>query len=138
MMLASTCFAGVQVVKWDKQETAKGGPFAEILTGADVFVNCILLQGNMQPFITRCAICACPWISSPGHRDLLQATPARRLRVISDVSCDPNSENNPLPIYSAITRYDHNNICDCQKCVCLTAGRSQRSGCWTATSRWTW
>lgn len=43
-----------QVLKWDKQETVKGGPFAQILTDADVFVNCILLQGNMQPFITRC------------------------------------------------------------------------------------
>lgn len=42
-----------QVLKWDKEETAQGGPFAQILTDADVFVNCILLQGNMQPFITR-------------------------------------------------------------------------------------
>lgn len=33
-----------QVLKWDKEETAKGGPFPEILTDCDVFVNCILLQ----------------------------------------------------------------------------------------------
>lgn len=33
-----------QVLKWDKDETAKGGPFPEILTDCDVFVNCILLQ----------------------------------------------------------------------------------------------
>lgn len=39
------------------------------------------------------------------HRDLLKSVSDRRLRVISDVSCDPNSDNNPLPIYDAITRY---------------------------------
>jgi len=36
--------AGLEVIKWDKEETAKGGPFPEILTDCDVFVNCILLQ----------------------------------------------------------------------------------------------
>lgn len=36
--------AGLEVIKWDKDETAKGGPFPEILTDCDVFVNCILLQ----------------------------------------------------------------------------------------------
>lgn len=32
------------MLKWDKEETAKGGPFPEILTDCDVFINCILLQ----------------------------------------------------------------------------------------------
>lgn len=29
----------------------------------------------------------------------------RRLRVIGDVSCDPNSTNNPIPLYDAITSW---------------------------------
>jgi saccharopine dehydrogenase (NAD+, L-lysine-forming) len=36
--------AGLEVIKWDKEETAAGGPFPQILTDCDVFVNCILLQ----------------------------------------------------------------------------------------------
>ncbi len=30
-------------------------------------------------------------------------SPTRRLRIVSDVSCDPNNPNNPVPIYDSIT-----------------------------------
>jgi saccharopine dehydrogenase (NAD+, L-lysine-forming) len=83
--------AGLEVIKWDKDETAKGGPFPEILTDCDVFVNCILLQGSMPPFLTQ---------------ELVEKCPKRRLTAIGDVSCDPNSTNNPIPLYDAITSWE--------------------------------
>lgn len=83
---------GLKVLKWDKEETAKGGPFPEILTDCDVFVNCILLQGSMPPFVTR---------------ELIEKTGSnRRLTSIGDVSCDPNSDANPIPIYDHITSWE--------------------------------
>ena len=72
---------------WDLAETAKGGPFAEILAH-DVFVNCVLVQGRMKPFLTR---------------EILHQP--RKLQVISDVSCDPTSPHNPIPIYDRITTF---------------------------------
>jgi len=83
--------AGLEVLKWDKDETAAGGPFPQILTDCDVFVNCILLQGSMPPFVTK---------------ELLDKTPKRRLTSLGDVSCDPNSLNNPIPIYDSITSWE--------------------------------
>ncbi len=71
----------------DLAETAIGGPFTEILDH-DIFVNCVLVQGEMKPFLTR---------------EMLRQ--ARKLRVISDVSCDPKSPNNPIPIYDRVTTF---------------------------------
>ncbi|OLY81128.1 Saccharopine dehydrogenase [NAD(+), L-lysine-forming] [Smittium mucronatum] len=71
------------IIKWDMAETAKGGPFKEIVD-ADIFVNCIYLTSKIPPFIDQKSI----------------DDPNRNLSVIVDVSCDPNSPNNPVPIYS--------------------------------------
>lgn len=71
-------------------ETAKGGPFDEIL-GVDIFVNCIYLSSSIPPFITREFIAA--------------AGAARRLSVVVDVSCDTTNPFNPLPIYSVNTTF---------------------------------
>jgi len=80
--------AGIrEVVEWDMAETAKGGPFEEILE-ADVFVNCVLLQGAVKPFLVK------EMLSKP-----------RRLSVISDVSCDYTNPHNPLPIYDMATTF---------------------------------
>jgi len=78
------------ILQWDMAETARGGPFAEI-AAADVFVNCVYLGPNpTPPFVTFESLSA----------------PGRRLRVICDVSCDPNSENNPIPVYSGWSTFD--------------------------------
>ena len=92
---ARECAHGVgsETIDWDMEETKKGGPFPEIL-GADIFVNCILLRGKMAPFLTLDMI----------DDEKLQAT--RKLRVISDVSCDPTSEYNPIPVYDHITSWE--------------------------------
>jgi saccharopine dehydrogenase (NAD+, L-lysine-forming) len=78
------------IVKWDLDETAKGGPFQEILD-VDIFVNCIYLTTPIPPFLNR------EQIHSVGNR--------RRLSVVVDVSCDTTNPNNPIPIYSTNTTF---------------------------------
>ncbi|MEV8466765.1 saccharopine dehydrogenase [Fluviibacterium sp. DFM31] len=78
---------GLAVTRWDKDETANGGPFPEILDH-EVFVNCILAGPSVPVFIPAEAVAK-----------------ARRLSVIADVSCDPSSSYNPIPIYNHSTTF---------------------------------
>jgi saccharopine dehydrogenase (NAD+, L-lysine forming) len=79
------------ILKWDMAETARGGPFPEIAQ-SDIFVNCVYLGPiKVPPFVTF---------------ESLAAEPNRKLRVICDVSCDPNSVNNPVPLYSTWSTFD--------------------------------
>lgn len=80
---------GLDVVRWDLAETAKGGPFPELLADYDILVNCIYLAGPMAPFFTRDML---------GRAD-------QRLAVIGDVSCDVSSPHNPLPLYTELTNF---------------------------------
>ncbi|MFT6434281.1 MAG: hypothetical protein ACJAVI_002329 [Candidatus Azotimanducaceae bacterium] len=79
---------GINVSKWDLAETASGGPFPELLQHS-IFVNCILANKSCPRFITA--------------KDL--EIKDRSLSVISDVSCDPESEYNPIPIYHHCTTF---------------------------------
>lgn len=72
------------IIKWDMAETAKGGPFAEIIE-SDIFVNCIYLKDAIAPFVDLKS---------------LNANQDRHLSVVCDVSCDTTNPNNPIPIYS--------------------------------------
>jgi hypothetical protein len=76
---------GIEAIKWDVAETAGGGPFEAILD-VDLVVNAVFLTGPTPPFI------APEWVDRK-----------RRLSVVADVSCDPSSPHNPLPIYQKIT-----------------------------------
>ncbi|KAI4266415.1 MAG: hypothetical protein L6R35_006950, partial [Caloplaca aegaea] len=76
------------ILKWDMAETAAGGPFKEI-AASDIFINCIYLREKIPPFVTRESL------SKPG----------RKLRVISDVSCDPGDPNNPVPLYTEYSTF---------------------------------
>lgn len=78
----------IKTTLWDMEETKSGGPFEEILDH-HIFVNCVLINKKIPPFI-----------SPEMLNDNMQ------LSVISDVSCDPNSPNNPIPIYSRGTTMD--------------------------------
>ena len=71
-------------------ETAKGGPFQEILD-VDIFVNCIYLASKIPPFVTK--------------EQIIAAGKSRKLGVIVDVSCDTTNPNNPIPIYSVNTTF---------------------------------
>jgi saccharopine dehydrogenase (NAD+, L-lysine-forming) len=92
----------LDVLEWDLAETQKGGPFVEIIN-VDIFVNCVLINKSLPPFVTH---------------ELLKDE-KRRLSVIVDVSCDPYGSYNPLPIYQQCTtfktpclRIDHTNVLD--------------------------
>lgn len=78
----------LEVIEWDMAETQKGGPFIEI-NDADIFVNCVLINRDLPPFITK---------------EML-ALAERKLSVIVDVSCDPYGSYNPLPIYNECTTF---------------------------------
>ena len=78
---------GFETTLWDMDETKHGGPFPEILDHA-LFVNCILAGPNVPVFFPKSSIRV-----------------DRQLRVIADVSCDPNSSYNPIPIYDRSTTF---------------------------------
>ena len=76
----------VPTVNWDIAETSAGGPFHEILSHP-IFLNCVLVNQKLPPFITP----------------ELVADQQRTLSVIADISCDPLSEFNPVPLYDQCT-----------------------------------
>ncbi|KAK0611272.1 Saccharopine dehydrogenase [Immersiella caudata] len=78
-----------EITVWSRKDTARGGPFPEI-SASDILINCIYLgKDRIPPFVTPASLSA----------------PGRRLRVISDVSLDPNNPNNPLPVYSQYSSF---------------------------------
>ena len=79
---------GIEVTPWDLEETKGGGPFPEIVTH-DLFVNCVFVNRKIPPFLTT--------------REL--ELESRKLSVICDVSCDPSSDFNPLPLYRECTDF---------------------------------
>ncbi|QGI84974.1 hypothetical protein CEK25_011703 [Fusarium fujikuroi] len=88
---AAEAIGVTDILKWDIAETSKGGPFPEVAS-SDIFVNCVYLGSNkIPPFTTFKALSA----------------PDRRLRVICDVSCGTNSENNPIPVYSSYSSFEN-------------------------------
>ncbi|MBC7165684.1 MAG: saccharopine dehydrogenase [Roseovarius sp.] len=78
---------GLRVTGWDMAETAHGGPFPEIL-GHDILINCILARPGTPVFVPPEALAA-----------------PRRLTVIGDVACDPDSDYNPVPVYARATTW---------------------------------
>jgi len=78
------------IIKWDLDETAKGGPFSEILD-VDIFVNCIYLNSKIPSFIDQ--------------DQIISAGKERRLSVVVDVSCDTTNPFNPIPIYNINTTF---------------------------------
>jgi saccharopine dehydrogenase (NAD+, L-lysine-forming) len=81
----------LKVTPWDMEETKKGGPFKEI-TQHDIFVNTVLVTSKTPPFL---------------NQETLDEN--EKLSVICDVSCDPTSDLNPLPIYSELTTWEKPN-----------------------------
>ena len=79
---------GITPTKWDMAETASGGPFPEILAH-DMFINCIFARPGTPVFVPASALNA-----------------PRQLSVIGDVACDPDSDYNPLPVYSEATTWE--------------------------------
>ena len=78
---------GVAVTKWDMAETASGGPFPEILDH-DIFLNCIFAAPGTPVFVPATA-----------------PTDPRRLTVIGDIACDPDSAFSPIKVYDRTTTW---------------------------------
>ena len=78
---------GLRVTKWDIEETKNGEPFPEILEH-ELFLNCILAKPGAPIFIR--------------HEHL---NTNRKLSIIGDISCDPDSSFNPIPIYKSPTNW---------------------------------
>ena len=68
-------------------ETKSGGPFPEIRDHT-IFLNCILASPETPLFF--------------GKDDIAKD---RKLRVITDISCDPTSSYNPVPVYDDVTSF---------------------------------
>ncbi|MCP4314646.1 MAG: saccharopine dehydrogenase [Hyphomicrobiales bacterium] len=79
--------AGCDITEWDKEETVDLD--RDALLAHDLLVNCVLMTG--------------PGLVLAGLDDLAGAD--SRIATISDVSCDPLSDYNPLPIYRAPTTW---------------------------------
>lgn len=77
------------LLKWDMKETAKGGPFEEIVQ-SDIFINCIYLSKPIPPFIDF------PSLNKSN----------RKLRSIVDVSADTTNPHNPIPVYTIATVFN--------------------------------
>lgn len=87
---ASECLEaiGMKVTKWDIEETRILDRRA--LLSHDMMVNCVLMFG--------------PGLLLTNKTHL--AAEGTNMKVISDVSCDPFSDFNPLPIYDAPTSWE--------------------------------
>ncbi|MEL7126705.1 MAG: saccharopine dehydrogenase [Pseudomonadota bacterium] len=85
---ADLCTAmGVPTTRWDMAETAHGGPFPEVLAH-DIFFNCILARPGTPVFVPASALHA-----------------RRRLSVIGDIACDPDSDFSPIKVYDRTTTW---------------------------------
>ncbi|WP_397541740.1 saccharopine dehydrogenase [Roseovarius salis] len=85
---ADLCEAmGIAPTRWDIDETRHGGPFPEILAH-DIFFNCILARPGTPVFVPSPAL-----------------TAERRLTVVGDIACDPDSDYNPVPVYDHATSW---------------------------------
>lgn len=79
---------GIEPTLWDKDETAHGGPFPEVLEH-ELFFNCILAGPGTPVFVPEDA----------GGRP-------RALRVIGDIACDPGTDYSPVRVYDRVTAWD--------------------------------
>ncbi|MGX9885103.1 saccharopine dehydrogenase [Streptomyces sp. NPDC002276] len=85
---AAFAAAGIEPTSWDLAETRNLDRPA--LLAHDVLVNCVLATTPVPPFVR------------PQDLD----DPSRRLRTVSDVTCDVGSPLNVLPVYDRTTEWD--------------------------------
>ena len=76
----------LQISAWDLPEfTSATKPLAAAVEH-DVFINCVYLREAIEPMIDETLLAN-----------------NQRLKIISDVSCDPSSPDNPIAVYDHIT-----------------------------------
>ena len=72
----------LDITEWDINETRNKKNFPEILSH-DIFINCVLSSNKSIKFLNKSEIMS-----------------ERKLTLISDVSCDPGSDFNTIPLYN--------------------------------------
>lgn len=88
--VADLCTAmGVACTKWDMAETAQGCPFPQVLAH-DLFFNCVLARPGTPVFVPADS-----------------AVVPRRLSVIGDIACDPDSDFSPIKVYDRTTTWQN-------------------------------
>lgn len=75
---------GIDVTRWGRTETAELD--RDALLAHDIVINCVFVDGDIAPFLR-----------------LKDIKKSHNLQVITDVSCDPFSDFNPLPLYDSPT-----------------------------------
>ncbi len=79
----------ISISGWDIAEfNAVEKPIREIIEH-DIFINCVYLREPIHPMINPALLAQ-----------------NQRLKIISDVSCDPNNPDNPIAVYDATTSLD--------------------------------
>lgn len=79
----------IEISRWDIAEfNAVEKPIRAIIEH-DVFINCVYLREPIRPMVNPALL-----------------ADNTRLRIISDVSCDPNNPHNPIAVYNATTTLD--------------------------------
>ena len=78
---------GIKFTKWDIDDTLSGGPFPEIMDH-EILINSIVAGPGTPVFVSP------EYLKGP-----------RKLTVIGDIACDPNSDYNPLPLYESPTSW---------------------------------
>ena len=77
----------LDIKKWDLAETSSGGPFKGVLDH-EILFNCVVSNPETPVFF---------------HTNYIESQ--RKLGVIGDIACDPDSDYNPIPIYDAPTTW---------------------------------
>ena len=93
------------ITEWDLNDTFNKKTFPEILEH-DIFINCVLSSDKSVKFLNK--------------SDLIDD---RKLTLISDVSCDPGSDFNTIPLYEKPSSFEKpfQYIIDKKKPLILTA-----------------
>jgi saccharopine dehydrogenase (NAD+, L-lysine-forming) len=78
---------GAIITKWDREETSNLD--RKTLLEHDIMINCAFIKSKQPSFIRK--------------EDI---TPDAKLSIVTDVSCDPFSDFNPIPIYIEPTSWD--------------------------------
>ena len=84
--LLTSVSADIEITAWDKAEYDASAKPITVIIEHDIFINAVYLREKIPPMID--------------HGLLSQN---KRLSIISDVSCDPNNDNNPIRVYDRIT-----------------------------------
>ena len=78
---------GANITRWGRENTKHID--RAVLLDHDILINCAFITDNIPAFLRR--------------QDLMKQT---RISVIADVSCDPFSSFNPIPLYHNATTWD--------------------------------